>query len=743
MIVERGSRGQVVVRHRDSSGKRVESRFGCNPFLFVEETQARLAGSYPGARLVAGEYTGLYGENLCKIEFADDRDMKSVARDFKTWEANIAHTNRVLAENNVTIEPYAHRILYLDMEWMISSGAITIVVMHDSIEGEFVLFRHPDIEPGYYDSIPCANHPEGLAACSTTGRKFKAVSSEKELLADVARIVRKLDPDIITGWNVTNADVQQLFKRFKANDMDIRDLSPMRRVRYDFGEWAQPIVGTNVIDLMVAFKKLWTIKNGQLPGMSLSVVSKHCLDDDKVDLPDGHDTYFTDIGTYLDYARQDVRLLPRLNDLVGATGFFTAIQDFAQCDIRTTPFITQVFSVLALRDADFDRRIPTKPQFEKVAYSGADIQDPDPGVYPNIGIFDVRAMYHSNVNLHNISWDTLHSEGQDCGNGTRFTQAKQGLLGRQMDLMTNLRNRYKRGMKEAKTEDERRAFDVLQNAAKHLVASMYGVAGDAKCGLYHPEIAAAITYTSRQTLFRLRDHAQDLGCAVRYGHTDSIMADVRSPEHGLEVVAQINERMAPIVVEFEKWCESFLIMAKNRYAGLVAWSGEHHEPEVYVKGIEMKQSRLPRALKRAMGAVVEGILRGEPQSIVCGRVEDLVKSVVGGEVPVMDLLIRSKLTKDLGDYTSLSEGRAGAAWANAHLGKGYRKDDYFWTTLNDNGDYIAFDDPAEIEGIAQVGFAQIAQRFLVDKVRPYYTVMGWDTTNLDNALNGLADMGWL
>ena len=164
---------------------------------------------------------------------------------------------------------------------------------------------------------------------------------------------------------------------------------------------------------------------------------------------------------------------------------------------------------------------------------------------------------------------------------------------------------------------------------------------------------------------------------------------------------------------------------------------------VYVKGIEMKQSRLPRALKRAMSAVVEGVLRGEPQSIVTGRIEDLVKSVVGKEVAVEDLLIRSKLTKDLSEYRVLSEGRAGAAWANAHLGKGYRKDDYFWTTLNNEGQYIAFDEPSEIEGIAQIGYRAIAQTFLVAKVRPYYEVMGWDTTNLDNALNGLADMNWL
>ena len=45
-------------------------------------------------------------------------------------------------------------------------------------------------------------------------------------------------------------------------------------------------------------------------------------------------------------------------------------------------------------------------------------------------------------------------------------------------------------MKEAQTDDERKMYDSLQYATKSLVASMYGVAGDAKYGMYHPDIAA-------------------------------------------------------------------------------------------------------------------------------------------------------------------------------------------------------------------------------------------------------------
>ena len=742
MIIERMKKNSVLIRYRDIDGKRQQRTVSSKPFCYTEESSIGKL-QQPFTILPSKQEVGLYGEKLRRIEFDNTDDLRNASKKVRTWEANIAHTNRVLVENRVNIPMYEHRTWFFDMEWMMDSGQITIIVIQDSVDGEYVLFTHPDYEAGYYDMMPCANHPEGHSYIWSGKRDFKCFNSEKELLQDFARLMRKCDPDILTGWNVVNADCQQLFKRFKATGLDIRTLSPLRKVRYDFGEWAQPIAGYNTIDLMIAFKQLWSLKNGQLPSMGLGAVSEHCLKETKVELADGHDTYFSDIGTYLDYARQDVRLLPRLDSLVGALGYFTAIQHIVQCDIRTTPYITKVFPILALRDEEFKEKIPSKPQFEKVDYQGADIMEVEAGVHKKIGIMDIKAMYHSNIKKHNICWTTLDEEGVDCGNGVKFAQGN-GLLGRQMDKMTVLRNRYKELMKSAETENERKMYDSLQYATKSLVASMYGVAGDSKCGFYHPDIAAAITFTSRQTLFELRSIANELGCKVRYGHTDSIMCDIESPEKGLEVLRIVNERMHPIETEFEKWCDSFLIMAKNRYAASVSWTeGEAHPAQIYVKGIEMKQGRLPKCMKNALKTVIEGILLDEDSAQITSSLDSLVSNIVDGVIPVDELCIKAKLNKNLSEYRVLGEARAGAQWANTHLGKGYRKDDYFLTTLNEEGEYIAFDDPTEVEGIAQIGYRHLAERFIVDKVKPYYEVMGWDIMRIENALNGISKMDWI
>jgi DNA polymerase elongation subunit (family B) len=739
MIVERGRGSEVIVRYRDEKGYRVEKRLGkgMKPYCFVKEKEAWKAR---GTKIEGG-YTGLYGEKLSRVEFENEAYLRQAREDMDTWEANIPWEARVLVDSGWECPEYEERVWFLDMEWKMDSGEITIVVVRDSLEGEFVWFTHPDVEPGKYTSLPCKDHPYGQKEVVSGDRPFKCMANEAEMLNDVARLMRGHDPDIITGWNVVNADVQQLLKRMGSA---ATKLSPMGRVRWDFKDWAQPIIGRKVLDLMVGFKKLWTIKNGQLPGMSLDAVSQFCLGEQKVPLKDGHDTYYTDIGTYLDYARQDVALLPRLNDLVDVLGYHTALQRIVGCPLRMTPFITQMFSVLCLRDEDFNLRIPSSPRFAKEDYQGADIMDPEPGVYSNIGIFDVRAMYHSNVAKYGICWTTLSEDGEDCGNGIKFDRSKKGLLCRQMDKMTDLRNEYKAKMKAAETPDLRRRYDVLQNATKHLVASMYGVAGDSKFGMYHPNIAAAITFTSRQTLGELRDHAEDLGFKVRYGHTDSIMAEVPSPEEGLAALAEINRRMSPIVTEFEKWSSRFLVLAKNRYCGLVEWTdGDFHEPERYVKGIEMKQSRLPRAMKNAMGLVIDGILSGQTEAEVTEDLRSLIDDVVSKRMSVRDVSMRGKLTNDLSRYAVLSEARAAAKWANDNLGKGYGKGDYFDVVLDSHGNYIAFDEPSDIEGIAEVGYQHIARKFVYEKVKPYYEVMGWNYMPLENALSGVGDLNWL
>lgn len=783
MIVERGKGREVIIRARDENGERTTVKeTGFYPYCFVETEHANL---FPGAAKDNG-FTGLYGEDLTKITMSspDNINMVKEVADqhgLKTWEANIPFVNRVLADRLEVSSPipnYDHRIWYLDCEWNPVTSALRVMVFHDNFTGDTECLY---VNPNYDATEAKENMPMAYTSNRTPGRRDAKgrleFPNEESMLRNFITRLREADPDVITGWFVVGADIKTIIERCNAKGISPQSLSPLRRIRYKFGDWAQPIAGTTCIDLMVAFSKLWELKNGKLPGYKLDDVAEIALGEKKVELPDGHNTYHTDLELYLDYSIQDVDLLPKLDNKVNAIGYYTGLQHLVQCDIQATPYITRMFTNLVLQDNQFDRRIPTKAQFDKIDYQGADVMAVEPGVHENVGILDVKAMYHSNAALHNISWETLAElpmdsqitsnkmYGHDCGNGTLFSKHKKGLLVRQMDLMTGMRNQYKDLI--VTDPDNKARWDAMQYACKSLVASMYGVCGDSKYGMYHPKVADAITFTSRQTLKKLRDVAAEVGWKTIYGHTDSIfvtgldMGSNAAPHNiygntnlpyfvdkgvkdDMKKLAIINEKMAPIEVQFERYCDRMLLMAKNRYAGNVRWTdGEFHKPTLYVKGIEMKQSRMPPVMKEAMGEVIGGILADREEKVIEQNIKELTLKVINGEVEPRSLCMKGKLTRDLHQYKALSGPSAGAAWANEYLGKRYRSGDFFLTTIGEDGKYMAFDDPEDIEGLYGIGFKHLANRFIIKKIQPYWEMMGWDIQPLLNVLDGKGDLVWL
>jgi len=745
MIVTERSGRKISVRRRDPDTlERIEDTLEAYPYFFVEAGQ-----HVPGAVRYEGDYEGVFGTVLQKVFFRTEYERRDATRGYPTWEKTVPFVNQVLNDRllrgNEPFPNYRHRIWYLDGEWKAESEEITMLSVWDNYtERMFTWVQHPEVEPGMVRSMPCKDHPEGLTEV-TFDTPAMAFKDEKSLLQHFVQHMAKHDPDIITGWYVVDADISTISHRMRRLGLDPKAMSPYRQHTWKYSvtdkKWTQPIPGRLCIDLMVAFKKLWTIKNGQLAGQKLDDVAELVLGERKVELKDGHDTYYSDIGTYTDYNRQDVRLLPRLDEALNVINYYTSLQHLIQCNMQTTPMVTACATSLFIQDPDFTRRIPDRPQHSKVDYQGADVQEPEPGIYNNMAIMDIKAMYHSNVNLHNISWDTLDASGKDCGNGVCFSQDTRGLLGRTMDKLTVQRNEYKRKMRE--DPDNSAKWDAMQFATKSMVASLYGVCGDSKYGMYHPDIASAITFTSRQTLFRLRDECNDRGYPVRYGHTDSIFCEVPSPEEGLRLLADINKSMAPIETEFEKWCESMILKAKNRYAGKVVWTdGEYHEPDYYYKGLELKQTRMPKAMKTTMDQVLRNILDGTSKDDTDAMLTDLIERGKSGELG-NDLLPKGKLSQPLHAYKSVAGAAAGAAWASRALGREYQPGESFLYAIDMHGDFIAFDSVEDIRDIAHVDWPEMTMRFIVKKATDLYDLVGWSPQELVNAHRGLGLLQWL
>jgi len=741
MIVDRKGKRDIVVRYRDPTTlKRKEEKITCFPFGFVESDKAEFVECLKKEE----GYTGLFGEELTKCTFGDPYDLKDLKDRFeKTWECNIPFTNRALVESGKTFEMYKHRVWYLDFEWIPDKDdELNVMSVYDNyMEKMMTWYVEPNTKhTGFIlkDKMIFNNCPEDRRQ-TVYPMGCKVFSNENEMLHDFVKTMNDKDPDVLAGWWLLQADISTLFKRMSANGMNHNLVSPNGRVSRDrLGSYDQPISGRICVDLMQVFCRLWQTKNGQLPGQSLNDVSQFCLQEKKVDLPDGHETYYTDTGLYVDYNRQDVWLLPKLDKMLNCIDHYLNLQHIVQCDFGTTPYVTRLTSVLIMRDEIFDKRIPTKAQFDKEEYEGADIMTVAAGLYENVAILDVAAMYHSNIKNEGISWENIREDGS-------FDTTQTGLLCRMMDLLTEQRNKYKALKKVATTDDEKRIWDSAQYATKSLVASLYGVCGDSRYSMYHPAVAAAITGASRKCLGKLKRLCEEAGHKVIYGHTDSVFVQVEGGvDDSIALNDSLNRDMAPIVVEYEKHCERILLKAKNRYAGKVVWTeGQHHVPEYYIKGIEVVQARMPKTMKEAMKATLRAMLDGRSVNSLNDELSVYISDVVEGKVDAQDLAMRGKLKKNLSDYKTLSGSSAAARWAVINLGKDYRKGDYFWTLLDIDGSYIGGDSVVEIMAKAEIGYTHFAERFILNKIEPLYGIAGWDMSPLNDALKGRKTTEWL
>ena len=220
-----------------------------------------------------------------------------------------------------------------------------------------------------------------------------------------------------------------------------------------------------------------------------------------------------------------------------------------------------------------------------------------------------------------------------------------------------------------------------------------------------------------------------------------MFVSIPTPQAGEDLVARINAKMSPIETEFEKWCSRMILMAKNRYAGNVTWTdGEFHEPKMYIKGIEMKQSRMPPIMKEVMGTTINNILIGTDEFNNTEKINTLIDDVLQEKIDPINLCFKGKLNSDLSKYKVLSGSSAGAAWANEYLGKNYRKGSFFLVTINENGKYIAFDNPSEINQIDKIGNKILLERFVLKKIQPYYNLMEWDVQPITNKINGIKNI---
>ena len=134
--------------------------------------------------------------------------------------------------------------------------------------------------------------------------------------------------------------------------------------------------------------------------------------------------------------------------------------------------------------------------------------------------------------------------------------------------MFELRDEYKRRMREAKTSIERAGWNTMQLATKRVMASLYGMVASSYWGWCDFDIANAITACGREAIKFLMEESEAQGYEALYGHTDSAFVKIPFDEatalakHLTERV-QIDLNASHLIVEFEAYMPYWIVAGKT------------------------------------------------------------------------------------------------------------------------------------------------------------------------------------
>ncbi len=544
-----------------------------------------------------------------------------------------------------------------------------------------------DIETDDDQLLSIAVYTEQQSICLVHGEgrydNAETYEEEGELLERFKEVLHTLDPDIITGWNVIDFDLDFLEDRFREHDIDFdlgRTDETTRLRRYDdyYRNSSADCPGRQVLDGM----HLMRISFIRLEDEKLDTAAHEFLGEEKlIEGESKHedilDAYENDTQRFINYNIRDARLALDVIDEAGVLDLTVerSLISGMQLD-RVQGSVASLDNLYLRRLRNRGRVAPTNDYRNRDRrITGGHVMESRPGIYDYVIVCDFSSLYPSIMCTFNIDPLTYVAEGQGCDdcieapNGAQYERG-QGIV---PELLTELWEERD----EAKAEDD----ELRSNAIKVLMNSVFGVLANPNCRFYNFEMANSITHFGQELIKLTAEQIDEQGYEVIYGDTDSIFVDVKVQEYeeavsiGEEIEDYVNEFFTEHVedeygvnsyidLEFEKTYKRFLMPrtrsgsksgAKKRYAGLIEKDDGATEHE-YV-GLEIVRRDWTDLAKEFQEGLIEKVFAEED---VRSYVQDFVERVKEGEMD--DKLVYKKgMTKAPDEYKKTTPQHVKAA----------------------------------------------------------------------------------
>ncbi len=477
---------------------------------------------------------------------------------------------------------------------------------------------------------------------------------EREIILKFVNAIKRIDPDVIVGYNQDAFDWPYIKKR-----------AEMLGVRLDIGRdrseltmrGGRPkIAGRLDVDLYDIALKMSDVKVKKLENVAEYLGTKVEIAD--IEAKDIYKCWTRgEKERVLRYARQDV-----LNTYLIAKELLPMHYELSKLIRLPLDDVTRIgrgkqVDYLLLSEARKIGEVAPNPLEVEESYEGAFVLEPARGLHENVICLDFASMYPSIMIAYNISPDTLVRDGcEDCYRapevGHKFRKSPDGFFKRILKMLIEKRREIKRRMKELDPDShEYKLLDIKQSALKVLTNSFYGYTGWTLARWYCRECAEATTAWGRFCIKRSSSIAREMGFEVLYGDTDSLFVKKNglSLEELEEEVMKLIERLSnelPVQIEIDEYYRTIFFVEKKRYAGLT------RDGRVVVKGLEVRRGDWCELAKRVQREVIEIILRERNPEKALNHVRKVIEEMRRGKIGLEDYVIYKTLTKHPSKYES-------------------------------------------------------------------------------------------
>lgn len=535
--------------------------------------------------------------------------------------------------------------------------------------------------------------------------------TEEELLMGFAKFTRKVNPDIVSGWNINGFDLPYLYDRhetlFQAPPTYGKQQSILRSYTKKNGVRTFFMYGRIVVDLLEVWRKEHVERS-----YKLADIAKSCLGATKapVDYEQIRELQSTERGRskMATYCVKDAWLVWKLsktrkkwtNALEMSKVTFVPFQH-----VFTRGQQWKVFSLINHHAYNASPRvfIPADPPDSKSKYEGAVVIKPEPGFYTScVSTVDFASLYPTIMIAFNMCYTNRRCtvtpfemarslsvpgpaakaildyvgatqeslvraipadarEYHRCGHAD-FCKKKTGLLPRILNTLLQNRKRAKKELKKATTDLDRNILNGKQLALKLCANSLYGFTGTSmELGMLPcPDIASSVTYMGRQLIMSTK-HKCETKFDVKgvYGDTDSVFFHHKNvtsvPEASAiakEMAAYMNTMFPkPIELEFEKVYAPLLLLAKKRYVGNKFDEGRG-PPVMDAKGVEMVRRDNFQLLPRTMEKCVKSLMQTNIDQAL-QHVSEVMRYIrTEAELDLNAFIISKELTKPADEYSA-------------------------------------------------------------------------------------------